>query len=45
MVTSCCYTLFETYYGYRVSSEVALILFLGLHAVVNRSITFSILSS
>ena len=34
VVILCCYTLFETYYGYRMSSEIALILFLGIHAVV-----------
>ena len=30
----CSYTFFETYYGYRVSAEIFLVLFLGIHAIV-----------
>ncbi len=34
VVIQCTYNGFETYYGYRVSSDIALILFLGIHSVV-----------
>ena len=30
----CTYTLFETYYSYRMSAEIILISFLGIHSVV-----------